>query len=105
MVHQVLLVPQVKGDRLAQQVQSDFQADPGPRDPLDHLGKKEDLVRKALKALLVGTVSRDQLVFQARLDLLGLLEKTGTRVNLVSQGRKEAKATRENMVHLVLPVQ
>lgn len=82
-------------------------ADLALRVPLDLQERREHLVRKGLKVLLVVMVSRVLLVCPDLLDLRVHLEKMVTRERLESPVRKEAKLTRENRVllaHLVSKV-
>lgn len=65
------------------------------------LERREHLVRKGLKVLLVVMVSRVLLVCPDLLDLKVHPERTVTRERLESLVRKEAKPTRENRVLLV----
>lgn len=101
--HLALLVLLVSVVQLAQpdlQVYLDVLA---PRDLQAPLERKADRERKDLKAQLEETVFRDLWVCQDLEDLLDHLERMETRESLESQARKEAKVTKENMVHLVLP--
>lgn len=73
------------------------------RVPQALLERKVDRERKDLKAQLEETVFRDLWVCPDLEDLLDHLERTETRENLASRARKEAKVTKESMVHLVQP--
>lgn len=70
------------------------------RVPLVLLERREHLVRKDLKVLLVVMASRVLLVCPDLLDLRVHLERMVTRERLESPVRREAKPTRENRVLL-----
>lgn len=94
----VLLVKEVL---LAQLVPSACQVDLALRVPPGPPERREHLVRKDLKVLLVVMVFRVLSVCPGRPDLRVHLERTVTRERLESPVRKEAKPTRENRVLLV----
>lgn len=74
-----------------------------PRDLQALPERKVDRERKDLKAQLEETVFRDLWVCQDLEDLLDHLGRTETRESLESRARKEARVTKESMVHLVPP--
>lgn len=74
------------------------------KDLPDQLERKVDRARKDLKDQLEETVFRDLWVCLDQEDLQGLPERMETRESWENQARKEAKETKENMVHQVPPV-
>lgn len=76
----------------------EFQGDLGPRDLQGQQERKGLLVRKAPKAQLAETVSRVLWGSRVQLALWVPLEKTEIRERSGSQGRKEAKGTKESRV-------
>lgn len=68
------------------------------RDPRAQQERRAARVRKVLQGQLAVMVSRAPLVYLAQLDLKDHPERMVTREKLVSRVRREAKATRANMV-------
>lgn len=79
----------------------DFQDALDPRAPQAPPERRVDRVRKVHKVLQEEMVSRVLSVFQAQPALSDPQERTEIRERSVNQGKREAKGTRENMVHLV----
>lgn len=94
----VLLVNVVLLAQLGPQAFQDAQA---PRDLQVLPERKVDRERKDLKDQLAETVFRDLWVCQDLEDLLDHPERMETRESSESQARKEARVTKENMVHPV----
>lgn len=74
-----------------------------PKDPLARPERREDLERKVRWVPLAETASRVLWVYLGQEVPKGPPERTVTRVKLVAQDRREAKATKEKVV-LQVPV-